>query len=203
MISRYAGAVKPPVNPVGSWEEYFASTRDLPLHPQYRVLEPYLPPSGDALELGCGVGTGARWLASKGFRVLAVDALPEAIAEATTFPIPEGLVYRCAYMQAMELAPASFDVVVAGFCLFFLSPSDFASFWPRLIASLRPGGVLMAQFLGANDDWAGEYLHHSRAELEALLSPLTVLQLEEAERDGKTSQGTAKHWHVFHVVARM
>jgi hypothetical protein len=28
------------------------------------------------------------------------------------------------------------------------------------------------------------------------------LHLEEADQDGATSQGTPKHWHVFHVIAR-
>lgn len=194
--------MKPPVNPVGSWDEYFASTRDLPLHPQYRALEPYLPAEGRALELGCGVGTGARWLAGRGLEVLAVDALPEAIAEATAFPTPPHLTYTCAYMQSLDLAPSSFDVVVAGFCLFFLSREDFEAFWPRLRASLRPDGLFLGQFLGVRDDWAGDYLCHSREEVEALLTGMEVFQLEEAERDGKTSQGTAKHWHVFHVIAQ-
>lgn len=194
--------MRPPVNPVGSWDEYFASTRDLPPHPQYRALEPYLPAEGDVLELGCGVGTGARWLAAKGLRVLAVDALPEAISKAEEFSTPENLTYRCAYMQTLDLAPGSFEVVVAGFCLFFLSPEDFAGFWPRLVSSLRPGGLFVGQFLGERDDWAKDYLAQTRAEVETLLGPFDVLQLEEVERDGKTSQGTEKHWHVFHVIAR-
>jgi SAM-dependent methyltransferase len=194
--------MKPPVNPVGSWDEYFASTRDLPLHPQYLALEPHLPTQGRVLELGCGVGTGARWLAARGLEVLAVDALLEAIAEAQSFPAPPNLTYACAYMQNLELPPSSYDVVVAGFCLFFLSPEDFEAFWPRLTESLVPGGLFLGQFLGPRDDWAADYLTHSREDVEALLAGMEILQLEEAERDGKTSQGTAKHWHVFHVIAR-
>ena len=190
------------MNPVGSWDEYFASTRDLPLHPQYLTLEPYLPARGRVLELGCGVGTGARWLAARGLEVFAVDALPEAIAEAQTFPAPPNLAYACAYMQNLELPPATYDVVVAGFCLFFLPREDFASFWPRLTASLRPGGLFLGQFLGPRDSWAPDYLTHSREEVEALFTGAEVLQIEEVERDGKTSQGTAKHWHVFHVIAQ-
>lgn len=194
--------MKPPVNPVGSWDEYFASTRNLPLHPQYLALEPYLPAQGRVLELGCGVGTGARWLAGRGLDVFAIDALPEAIEEATAFSAPPNLTYACAYMQNLELSAATYDVVVAGFCLFFLSREEFETFWPRLVASLRPGGLFMGQFLGPRDDWAQNYLHHSREEVEMLFTGMEVFQIEEVERDGKTSQGTAKHWHVFHVIAQ-
>jgi SAM-dependent methyltransferase len=192
----------PPVNPVGTWEDYFASTRGLPPHPIYREMEPYLPASGTALELGCGVGTGARWLAARGLRVRAVDALPEAIAEARAFPVPEGLSYECGYMQALNLPEAAYDLVVAGFCLFFLTRPELTEFWPRLVASIRPGGLFAGQFLGERDDWARDYTAQTRGELDAMLAPFEALHLEEAERDGKTSLGTPKHWHVFHVVAR-
>ncbi len=192
--------MKPPVNPVGSWEEYFASTLEMPLHPLYRELEPHLPAYGNALELGCGVGTGARWLASKGLSVEAVDALPEAIASARP---AERVTFTCAYMQDLPLPPDRYDLVVAGFCLFFLSPEDLAAFWPRLVQSILPGGLFMGQFLGPRDDWAEQgYTTQSEAEIDAMLASFTVLHREEVERDCKTSQGTDKHWHVTHVIAK-
>ena len=166
------------------------------------MLQPLLPTHGDALELGCGVGTGARWLAARGFRVRAVDALPEAIEVANAFPFANGLTYECAYMQTLDLPADAYDLVVAGFCLFFLSPEDLVAFWPRLVAATRVGGLFMGQFLGPRDDWASDYTTQTQAEVEAMLAPFEVLFMDEVERDGKTSQGTDKHWHVFHVVAR-
>ena len=41
-----------------------------------------------------------------------------------------------------------------------------------------------------------------REEIPRLLEPLAIVELEEEDRDGQTADGTPKHWHVFHVLAR-
>jgi hypothetical protein len=45
--------------------------------------------------------------------------------------------------------------------------------------------------------------HHTRAQAEALLRALVVERFEEVEEDGRTAVRQPKHWHLFHVVARM
>lgn len=198
-----------PPNPVGSWEEYFSSTLEKPIHPLYRIAEPHLPSGGSALELGAGVGTGVEWLAARGFAVTAIDAEPTAIAHIQR-RCPLAATHQ-ARMQDSDLGEQKWDVVVAGFCLFFLEPAEFRAFWPRLVDSLKPGGILLAQFLGERDDWATPdpsagreiaYTYQTAKEVSDLLEPFEVLYREEAERDGATSQGTPKHWHVTHIVAR-
>jgi len=190
-----------PPNPVGTWEEYFASMRAMPLHPMYRQLEPFLPKEGKALELGAGIGTGARFLLDHGLTVTAVDAEPEA-AEALRQFLPAKHVIE-ALMQHVSLGYKAYDVVVAGFSLFFLTRAEFEAFWPRIVTSIKPGGLFMGQFLLPNDDWGkAGYLTHSAEELQSLFAPFQILHKEEVERDGKTSQGTDKHWHVLHVLAK-
>lgn len=70
-----------------NWNERYA-TKDTPwdsgkpsveLH---RVLTDHQIPPGDALELGCGTGTNAIYLAQRGFRVTGVDISPIAIQQA-------------------------------------------------------------------------------------------------------------------------
>jgi hypothetical protein len=41
-----------------------------------------------------------------------------------------------------------------------------------------------------------------RDEAEAMLNGLDIEMFEEEEADGVTPRGKAKHWHIFHVVAR-
>lgn len=194
-----------PPNPASSWSEYFASTLDKPLHPIFARLDPHLPPSGRALELGCGVGLGAAHLRERGLDVLAVDAEPEAVARTRERVGDDPRVeVREAMMQDLPLGAAQFDAIVAGFSLFFLSPADFAAFWPRLVRSLKPGGLFAGQFLGVHDDWKDlGFSLHTRTEVERLLEPFDLLYFEEAERDGATTQGVRKHWHVFHVVGAL
>ncbi|HEY0867787.1 MAG TPA: class I SAM-dependent methyltransferase [Fimbriimonas sp.] len=198
-------ATPTPRNPVGTWSNYFRASLSKPLHPFYAQLEPHLPSSGRALELGSGVGHGVLWLLGKGFETTAVDASGEALAWLAD-RTPESLRARLEIaqcdMRAFPLEPCAYDVVVAGFSLFFLSREDLDRLWQSIRGSLRPRGLFMGQFLGPRDEWAKEYTSHERSDLERMLEGMETLHFEEVERDGKTVQETPKHWHVFHVIAR-
>jgi len=43
---------------------------------------------------------------------------------------------------------------------------------------------------------------HNRTEVESLLAGFEVERLDEEEDDSVTPRGEAKHWHIFHIVAR-
>ncbi len=188
--------------PAVNWTEYFEATLDKPLHPHYEALEPYLPQGGEALELGCGVGHGALHLLGKGFAVTAVDAEERAL-EILRSRLPDGSSAKLVQSRFQDLELGRYDLVAAHFCLFFLTPAEFEAFWPRVVDAIKPGGVFSGQFLGVNDEWRDRgYTVLTREQVENLLSDFEVLYFDEVERDGETSMGTPKHWHVFHVVAR-
>lgn len=184
------------------WSRYFAATADKPVHPIFDSLERFLPQQGTALDLGCGAGRGTVWLIEEGLDVVAVDISQEALDYvATRVPKDSNAKLICSSFQDLDLD--SYDIVVGCFTLFFLNPSEFADFWPRLRAAINPGGLFAGQFLGVNDDWRErDFTVHTRADVDELLEGLEVLLLEEEERDGETAIGERKHWHVFHVIAR-
>ncbi len=167
----------------------------------YGLIDPLLPSKGKVLELGAGVGHGVVHLLGKGLEVIAVDAEPESVRilreRAPTATVIE------ARFEKTDLPLDEFDAVVAGFCLFFLSSEEFNEFWPRLVASIKSGGIFAGQFLGPRDGWAElGYLVHQQIELKQLLASFEIQSWEEVEQDGTTSQGVLKHWHVYHIVAR-
>jgi tellurite methyltransferase len=96
------------------------------------------------------------------------------------------------------------NLVNASFALPFCPPAAFPGVWWRIVRSLRPGGRFTGQLLGDADSWAREpgITHFDKAELDELLAGLEVEHLWEEEADSVTPRGEAKHWHVFHVVAR-
>lgn len=57
--------------------------------------------------------------------------------------------------------------------------------------------------VGPQDSWHGRpgITTHSRDAVDALLSGLTVVRLEEQREDGWSCDGE-KHWHRWHVLAR-
>ena len=158
---------------------------------------------GFGVDLGCGQGRDTLAMLKRGWRVLAIDAEPEAI---------ERLRARAGDEPRLETRVASFaeaqwpeaDLVNAGYALPFCPPAEFDGLWERLVASVRPGGRFSGQLFGDRDEWAGDdqLTFVSRDRALQLLEPFQLERFDEEDEDGKTALGDAKHWHVFHVVAR-
>lgn len=161
--------------------------------------------TGFAVDLGCGGGRDTVELLRRGWRVLAIDAEEAAIAHLRAradLPSSGVLETRIARMEDAPLPPC--DLVNASFALPLCPAGGFSALWARIIAALRPGGRFAGQLYGDRDSWAEDpgLTHHTRAEAEALFAGFEIESFREEEEDSTTPRGTAKHWHVFHVVAR-
>lgn len=72
------------------------------------------------LEMGCGEGRRTRGITAEAASVLAFDPDEASVAEArASFPpdLPDRLEFRTASAEAIEVAPASFDLVVFSWSL--------------------------------------------------------------------------------------
>jgi SAM-dependent methyltransferase len=103
-----------------------------------------------ALEVGCGTGPGACFLAAQGFRVDAVDLIPEAIALARPFAAARGLDvrYDVADVCALGALPAGeappYDLIVDGYCLqSVVTDEDRARLYAAVHARLKPTGYYL------------------------------------------------------------
>jgi SAM-dependent methyltransferase len=103
---------------------------------------------GRALEIGCGTGTNALWLAQRGFDVLALDLAPLAIERARAKARAQNAT-RCElqvrdFMRGEPL-PGTFQLVFDRGCFHvFQDPEDQARFAERVAALLAPGGVWLS-----------------------------------------------------------
>jgi SAM-dependent methyltransferase len=95
---------------------------------------------GAALDLACGVGQNALWLAEQGYHVTGVDISPVALARARAEAQARGLVVEFveADLDTYPLPEKAFDVVAV---FRFLERKLF----PAIEAALRPGGWLFYQ----------------------------------------------------------
>ena len=109
---------------------------------------------------------------------------------------------QVARFQDAALPRAS--LVNSSFALPFCPPAHFGDVWQRIVASLESGGRFSGQLFGDRDTWATrpEMSFQTREEAEELLRGMALERFTEVDEDGKTALGDAKHWHVFHVVAR-
>jgi hypothetical protein len=142
---------------------------------------------------------------AQGWRVLAIDRQPEALALLRVACPPEHLPRlstRLAAFEGLELPPT--DLINASFSLPFCAPAHFPALWAQVAAALRPGGRFAGQLFGVRDGWADQasMTFHARGQVHALLAGFDPEYLHEHEADGSTALGETKHWHIFSIVAR-
>lgn len=97
---------------------------------------------GAALDLGCGNGRNAVYLAQQGFGVDAVDQSATACAWARERCQAAGVNVRLHHVSLWQhpVAPASLDLVVDSGCFHHLPPHRRGPYVQRVAAALKPGG---------------------------------------------------------------
>ena len=131
------------------WDErYGSSTQIWSGNPNPQLVEHVaeLAP-GSALDVGCGEGADAIWLAARGWQVTGMDVSAVALeraARAAADTNPEAaarIVWQQADMLTWEAPARQFDLVSAHFI--HLPTIDRESLHRRLAAAVRPGGTLL------------------------------------------------------------
>ncbi len=121
-------------------------------------------PTGAALDLGCGEGGDAIWLAGLGWRVTAVDVSATALERASTHAAAAGVAARIDFQQhdlTRTFPAGAFDLVSVQY---FHSPVEF----PRervLQAAARvvtPGGLLLIVDHASMAPWSWNQDPHTR-----------------------------------------
>jgi len=159
-----------------------------------------------ASDLGFGTGIDTIALIENGWEVISIDKQAEAIEQLKN-NIPE------AYKSKLRIINASFEdvhlpqtlLVNASFSLPFCKPENYDLLWKKVVNSILPGGRFAGHFFGVNDSWVidPEKTFHTKEQVLNLFNGFEMEYFEEIEKDGKTLGGKEKHWHVFHVVAKM
>ncbi|WP_018907773.1 SAM-dependent methyltransferase [Salinispora arenicola] len=113
-------------------------------------------PAGEALDLGCGTGGDALWLAGRGWRVTAADISTVAVERLTTLAAALGLADRVTAVQCdlSSLFPhGQFDLVSAHYLQTPLS-LDRATVLRAAAHALRPQGRLLVVDHGSIAPWS-------------------------------------------------
>lgn len=99
-------------------------------------------PRGAALDLGCGNGRNAIFLAQAGFTVEGVDYSQAAIDWAAERAKASGVAIHLHHASVFEVSikPAAYDLVYDSGCFHHLPPHRRAGYVQRVAAALKPGG---------------------------------------------------------------
>ncbi|MBA4021749.1 MAG: SAM-dependent methyltransferase [Gordonia sp.] len=135
--------------------------------------------AGTALEAGCGAGTEAIWLASRGWQVTAADIAADALARASERAAASGVSGQVHWVEAdlSTWAPETyFDLVTTHYAHPAMPQLDF---YDRIASWVAPGGTLfiVGHLHHDNHGATGEhgYGHeHPPAEASATAASITA-----------------------------
>lgn len=171
------------------------------------------------LDLGCGNGSNAHFLARQGLEVAGIDIAPSAIALAKKWFKAEGLRgdFRVGGVQSLPWKDRWFDAAVSHGVLDHMTMDDARAAAAELRRTLKPGGLLFLTLVAASDDayGRGERIgrntfvlvngaerglpqhYFERAEILDLLKGFRLLDLRRAELvHGPDLKSRVARWHV-------
>jgi SAM-dependent methyltransferase len=137
------------------------------------------PSAGVALDVACGRGGVAVWLAQRGLAVDALDVSPVALAAAARLAAAAGVADRCRWLLhdlddgLPDGCAGPYDVVV---CQLFRDPA----LYPALADALAPGGLLAVTVLSQVGAAAGPF-RAAPGELTSAFRGLSVLASRESD----------------------
>lgn len=172
------------------WDErYRAATPTVPAPPEILAarpeLEVYLPRAGRGVDIACGTGAVALWMAQRGLRVTALDASTVAIDLLRQAATAAGLADRIDALvvdldDGLLTDPDGVDVIV---CQRFHDPR----IYPGILAQLRPGGVALVTVLSeVGCDDPGPF-HAPAGELDGIFATDEVEVIHRDEGAGTAS----------------
>ena len=122
------------------------------------ILKTYEIPRGRALEIGCGTGDNAIFLAKNGFEVTATEIVDQAITEACKKAEAKGGACRFVLEDILrsDIQGSPFSFVFDRGCFHsFDSPETRRRFAQRVFQHLEPGGYWLSLIGNADEDRQG------------------------------------------------
>lgn len=133
--SKYQATTRP-------WD---AAAQDDKPHPAVRRYVDMGFGRGRVLEIGCGAGANARYIASRGGKVMAIDVAKPVIESNKARALKEGSDCQFLCSNAFELAatPGEFDAVLDCWCFHHIPVHLMVSYAERVAQLLKPGGQFL------------------------------------------------------------
>jgi SAM-dependent methyltransferase len=144
---------------------------------------------GRALDLGCGSGVFAVYMAKRGGQVTGIDLMPRAIEMARERAARENARVEWVHGDLLEWTPSvQFDLILDSGCLHSLIGGDLRRYRAQLLSWLAPGGDYILGHFGKRGflDWrpVGP-ARRTRSEIVAFFSP----ELKELKYESELMTG--------------
>ncbi len=154
--------------------------------------------TGPVLDVGCGTGENALFLASQGFEVVGVDAVDMAVAAARRKAAARGLDAQFFVYDALALEQLGrrFATVIDSGLFHSFSDAERERFAVSLAAALKLGGRYYVLCFSELETLQGGPRRVTQAELRSAFGgpAFNVLSIEAAEFDSNLEGGRRKAW---------
>ena len=155
---------------------------------------------GQAVDLGCGTGTNAIFMARHGWTVVGVDFAPQAILRArrrlaqAPREIQEQVVFHVGDVTRWRFATMPFDFALDIGCLHALSPTERAAYVAELTRHTRMGARFLLYARGAQGR-AGHTIRFGldQTTIETALAPSFALTWSQQGEE----RGQPSGWYLF------
>jgi SAM-dependent methyltransferase len=188
------------------WEEHYGQRERLwsgRVNVQFADVVKDLKP-GRALDLGCGEGGDAVWLAERGWDVVAVDISDTALGRAREAAETRGVTDRIEFAQvdlSEGFPEGTFDLVSSQF-LHSTVRLDRTKILANAAAALRSGGLLVIVDHGSAPPWVSKLDHHHEfpsaeeviAELNLSADEFERVRVGAVERQAVGPEGQERPW---------
>jgi SAM-dependent methyltransferase len=167
---------------------------------------------GRALDLGCGEGADAVWLAERGWDVVAVDISETALGRAREAASARGVGDRIEFVR-LDLSDGfpdgMFDLVSSQF-LHSTVRLDRTTILAKAAQAIRPGGLLVIVDHGSAPPWVSKLDHvHEFPSAEEVVAGLDLgdgdferLRVDAVERQAVGPEGEQRPWMDNVIVLR-
>jgi SAM-dependent methyltransferase len=196
------------------WEEHYGERERIwsgRVNVQLAAVVSDIPP-GRALDLGCGEGGDAVWLAERGWRVVAVDVSETALGRAAAEAKARGVLDRIDFQHhdlSDSFTAGSFDLASAQF-LHSTVRLERTQVLRNAASAVVPGGLLVIVDHAAPPPFSKKVPHdHPFPSAEEVLAELDLPaaewareRVEVVERDGTDPDGNPFTWRDNLMVLR-
>jgi len=168
-------------------------------------------PAGRALDLGCGEGGDAIWLAERGWHVVAVDVSETALGRAAEAAKSRGVLDRIDFQQhdlSDSFPDGAFDLASAQF-LHSTVRLERSAILRKAAAAVAPGGLLVIVDHAAPPPFSKKVPHdHPFPSPEEVLSELDLpaewerVRVDVVDREGTDPDGQPFTWQDNVMVLR-
>ena len=160
---------------------------------------------GLALDLGCGAGVDAKYLAENGFEVEAFDLNESSVEE--TKKLCSGLSVSVIQKNVVDynIVPNTYKLIIAWNILSFLTKDESRKILLDIQEGLTKDGIFVFSFFGPEDDWAKNHSEMSfwtKDELKNLLPKMNFIKLSEEKQKKPGAMGQVKFWHLIQGISQ-